>query len=186
MSRLTIYRDDAPLTAELDTADEARIREGLAGINVRFERWPALRPLASTDQDEDILAAYRPEIQRLERAQAYQAVDVLRCAPDHPQREQLRAKFLAEHTHVDDEVRFFVEGAGMFYLHIDGQVYKVLCERGDHIGVPDRVPHWFDCSALPYVTAIRFFTNADGWVAEYTGNKIAEAFPKFDKTAAAA
>ena len=44
MSRLTIYRDDTPLAAELDTADESRIREGLAGINVRFERWPALRP----------------------------------------------------------------------------------------------------------------------------------------------
>src|SRR5579862_3715652 len=102
MSRLTVYRDDAPSVAELDTGDETRIRDGLARINVGFERWEASQPLTSTDRDDDILAAYRPEIARLERARHFQSVDVLRCAPDHPQREQLRAKFLAEQTHDDD------------------------------------------------------------------------------------
>ena len=184
MSRLTIYRDDAPLAAELDTADESRIREGLAGINVRFERWPALRPLASTDQDEDILAAYRPEIQRLERAQAYQAVDVLRCAPDHPQREQLRAKFLAEHTHDDDEVRFFVEGAAMFYLHAAARVHMVLCERNDLISVPAGMRHWFDMGPEPHFTVIRLFTTPEGWVARFTGDPIATRFPAFARQAA--
>ena len=57
MSRLTIYRDTAPSVAELDTADEASIREALARINVRFERWAAPQPIASTAQDDDILAA---------------------------------------------------------------------------------------------------------------------------------
>jgi 1,2-dihydroxy-3-keto-5-methylthiopentene dioxygenase len=184
MSRLTIYRDDAPRAAELDTADEARIREGLAGINVRFERWPALRPLASTDQDEDVLAAYRPEIQRLERAQAYQAVDVLRCAPDHPQREQLRAKFLAEHTHDDDEVRFFVEGAAMFYLHAAARVHMVLCERNDLISVPAGMRHWFDMGPEPHFTVIRLFTTPEGWVARFTGDPIATRFPAFARQAA--
>ena len=70
MSRLTIYRDDAPLVAELDTEDETQIRDALAGIEVRFERWAASAPLTSADQDDDILAAYRSEIARLERAHA--------------------------------------------------------------------------------------------------------------------
>jgi 1,2-dihydroxy-3-keto-5-methylthiopentene dioxygenase len=184
MSRLTIYRDDAPQLTELDTADEARIREGLARINVRFERWAALQPLASTDQDSDILAAYQPEIQRLERAEVYQAVDVLRCLPDHPQREQLRAKFLAEHTHDDDEVRFFVEGAAMFYLHADARVHMVLCERNDLISVPAGMRHWFDMGPEPYFTVIRLFTTPEGWVARFTGDPIAARFPAFVRQAA--
>jgi 1,2-dihydroxy-3-keto-5-methylthiopentene dioxygenase len=184
MSRLTIYRDDAPLVAELDTPDEARIREGLARINVRFERWAAQQPLASTDQDAEILAAYQQEIQRLERADAYQSVDVLRCLPDHPQPEQLRAKFLAEHTHDDDEVRFFVEGSAMFYLHADARVHMVLCERNDLISVPARMRHWFDMGPEPHFTVIRMFTTPEGWVARFTGDPIATRFPAFDRQAA--
>jgi 1,2-dihydroxy-3-keto-5-methylthiopentene dioxygenase len=184
MSRLTIYRDDAPLIAELDTADEGRIRDALARINVRFERWAALQALASTDQDVDILAAYQPEIQRLERSHAYQAVDVMRCLPDHPQREQLRAKFLAEHTHDDDEVRFFVEGAGMFYLHAEARVHMVLCERNDLLSVPAGMRHWFDMGPEPHFTVIRLFTAPEGWVARFTGDPIATRFPAFVRQAA--
>jgi len=184
MSRLTIYRDDAPLVAELDSVDEARIREGLARINVGFERWAAPRIFASTDRDEDILSAYQPEIRRLEQASAYQAVDVLRCLPDHPQRQQLRAKFLAEHTHDDDEVRFFVDGAAMFYLHADARVHMVLCERNDLISVPAGMRHWFDMGPEPHFTVIRLFTTPEGWVARFTGDQIAARFPAFVRQAA--
>ena len=41
----------------------------------------------------------------------------------------MRQKFLSEHTHDDDEVRFFVEGAGAFYLRNDDTVLK---GRGRH------------------------------------------------------
>ena len=184
MSRLTIYRDDAPRAAELDTSDEARIREGLARINVRFERWAAHRPLASTDPDADVLAAYQPEIQKLERTCAFRSVDVLRCLPDHPQRLELRAKFLAEHTHDDDEVRFFVEGSAMFYLHADARVHMVLCERNDLISVPAGMRHWFDMGPEPHFTVIRLFTTPEGWVARFTGDEIATRFPSFARQAA--
>jgi 1,2-dihydroxy-3-keto-5-methylthiopentene dioxygenase len=184
MSRLTIYRDDAPLVAELDTEDEAQIRDALARIEVRFERWAASAPLTSVDQDDDILAAYRPEIQRLERAHAFQSIDVLRCLPDHPQKAQLRAKFLTEHTHDDDEVRFFVEGAAMFYLHAAGRVHLVLCERNDLISVPAGMRHWFDMGSDPHFTVIRLFTTPEGWVARFTGDPIATRFPAFVRRAA--
>jgi 1,2-dihydroxy-3-keto-5-methylthiopentene dioxygenase len=184
MSRLTIYRDDSPLVAELDTTEESRIQQALARINVRFERWAAQRLLSVTDQDADILAAYRPEIRRLEQAQAFQSVDVLRCLPDHPQKEQLRAKFLSEHTHDDDEVRFFVEGAAMFYLHAAQRVHMVLCERNDLISVPAGMRHWFDMGPDPHFTVIRLFTTPDGWVARFTGDSIAARFPAFARQAA--
>jgi 1,2-dihydroxy-3-keto-5-methylthiopentene dioxygenase len=186
MSHLAIYEDGNPSHPSWQGSDYNSIAEKLNAVGVRFEQWTASVELSADADDHTVMTAYSDDIERLKREEGYQTVDILRVLPDNPKRVELRQKFLSEHTHAEDEVRFFVEGAGMFYLHIDGRVYKVLCERGDLIGVPDRVPHWFDCSALPHVTAIRFFTNADGWVAEYTGNKIAEAFPKFEKTAAAA
>ena len=39
----------------------------------------------------------------------------------------MRRKFLEEHTHAEDEVRFFVEGCGLFVLHIGSEVLSVLC-----------------------------------------------------------
>jgi 1,2-dihydroxy-3-keto-5-methylthiopentene dioxygenase len=184
MSRLTVYRDDAPQVVELDTAEETQIRDALARIDVGFERWAASQPLASAAHDADVLAAYHPEIQRLERAHAFRSVDVLRCLPDHPQKEQLRQKFLAEHTHDDDEVRFFVEGGAMFYLHADARVHMVLCERNDLISVPAGMRHWFDMGAEPHFTVIRLFTTPEGWVARFTGDTIATRFPAFVRQAA--
>ncbi|MBV8158028.1 MAG: cupin, partial [Dyella sp.] len=88
-------------------------------------------------------------------------------------------------THSEDEVRFFVAGAGQFTLHIDGKVFDVLCEQGDLIGVPDGTRHWFDMSEAPYFVAIRLFTNKDGWVANFTGETIAERFPRMPPHASA-
>src|SRR3546814_18410896 len=72
----------------------------------------------------------------------FRSVDVVSVAPDNPQREAMRAKFLDEHFHKEDEVRFFVGGSGLFTLHVDDKVYEVLCTRGALIAVPDPAKHW--------------------------------------------
>ncbi|WP_109125643.1 acireductone dioxygenase [Dyella sp. C11] len=178
MSRLRIFSDthpDAPLSVHSDHAD---ISSELSKIGVRFEQWEANQPIAPGASQEDVIAAYRGDIERLMNEEGYQAVDVISLKPDHPDRATLRQKFLSEHTHSEDEVRFFVAGAGQFTLHVDGKVYDVLCEQGDLIGVPDGTPHWFDMSESPYFVAIRLFTNKEGWVAQFTGEDIALQFPR--------
>ncbi len=92
----------------------------------------------------------------------------------------LRSKFLAEHTHAEDEVRFFVEGQGLFSMHIGQEVLVTLCERGDLISVPAGTRHWFDMGPTPSFCALRFFNNSAGWVATFTGDSIAERFPRLD------
>jgi 1,2-dihydroxy-3-keto-5-methylthiopentene dioxygenase len=87
---------------------------------------------------------------------------------------------LSEHIHTEDEVRFFVDGCGLFYLHIGDKVYSVLCEKGDFLSVPANTKHWFDLGGEPNLAAIRFFNNEAGWVAQYTGSEIAKQFPKLD------
>ncbi|WP_430390415.1 1,2-dihydroxy-3-keto-5-methylthiopentene dioxygenase [Dyella sp. 20L07] len=178
MSRLRVFSESLPQTPESVHTDHAEIARELGKVGVRFEQWEASQPIAPGASQDEVIAAYRTDIDRLMAEEGYQAVDVISLTPDHPDRATLRQKFLSEHIHSEDEVRFFVAGAGQFTLHIGDKVYDVLCEQGDLIGVPDGTRHWFDMSEAPYFVAIRLFTNKDGWVAQFTGEDIATRFPR--------
>jgi 1,2-dihydroxy-3-keto-5-methylthiopentene dioxygenase len=177
MSELKVYVDHEPGQPRIYT-DHTSIQRELAAAGIRFERWEANRPLQPSASQEEILAAYRDSVDRLMREKGFRSVDVIKMVPDHPQKVELRNKFLSEHTHSEDEVRFFVEGQGLFNIHKQGKVFAVLCEKGDLIGVPDGTPHWFDMGPQPSFIAIRLFTNTEGWVAHFTGNDIARRFPE--------
>jgi 1,2-dihydroxy-3-keto-5-methylthiopentene dioxygenase len=180
MSRLRIYDEhdaSAPIT---ETRDHALIAELLARRGVRFERWDASAPVTPGASQDEVIAAYRGDVDRLMREKNYQAVDVVSLNADHPQKVELRQKFLNEHRHSEDEVRFFVAGSGLFTLHLDNQVYEVLCVQGDLISVPDNTRHWFDMGPNPHFIAIRIFSNPAGWVANFTGDDIAQRFPRYD------
>lgn len=129
---------------------------------------------------EEVLAAYGESVDRLKQEYGFQSADVVALTAEHPDRQALRAKFLDEHTHSDFEVRFFVEGRGLFYIHRGDRVYGVMCEQGDLISVPADMPHWFDMGEAPSFKCIRLFTTPEGWVAQYTGDRIAERFPRFE------
>lgn len=184
MSQLTICR--AADAARLDQlTDHAAIAARLAGKGVRFERWSTGQPLSADAAQDEVLAAYSSSVQRLTAEYGFASVDVVSLRPDHPQRAELRRKFLAEHTHDDFEVRFFVDGRGLFYLHLGDEVWMVLCEKGDLISVPAHTTHWFDMGERPDFKCIRFFTVPDGWVGNFTGSDIADRFPSFDEQIAA-
>ena len=186
MSRLRIFAETDGSTPLKTLTGHADIERELGAAGVRFESWNASQPVVPGASQDEVIAAYRSDIDRLMREEGYQAVDVISLTPDHPDRAALRQKFLNEHTHSEDEVRFFVAGRGLFTLHIGERVYEVLCEQGDLIGVPDGTPHWFDMSERPYFIAIRLFTNKEGWVANYTGADIAQNFPRLPAEAMAA
>jgi len=105
------------------------------------------------------------------------SADVISLTPEHPQKDAMRAKFLQEHTHTEDEIRFFVRGGGNFVLHVDGKVWDARCEQGDLISVPGGAKHWFDAGTEPRFTALRVFLDTSGWVPHYTGDDIAARFP---------
>lgn len=180
MSRLGIFSENEPARAELETSDHAEIARELGRIGVRFERWEATQPVAPGASSEEVFAAYRADIDRLVAENGFQSVDVVSIAPDHPQREEMRGKFLDEHFHQEDEVRFFVAGSGLFTLHVGAKVYQVVCEQGDLISVPDGTSHWFDMGAEPFFVAIRFFTRPDGWIGHFTGSDISRHFPRHE------
>lgn len=177
MSRLTVYHDHAPGTPVLQTEDAGEIAATLSAIGVRFERWESPVTLSPADSAETILAAYRPYLDALMGETGAGSADVIKLTPDNPNVTALRQKFLSEHRHSEDEVRFFVHGSGNFVMHVDGRVWDAYCTQGDLISVPAGTPHWFDGGEKPFFTALRVFTHPDGWVAEYTGDTISERFP---------
>ena len=180
MTRLTVYSDSDPSTAEHSTADRAVIEAHLALAGILLERWEAEQPIADTADSDAVLTAYAGAVAALKQARGFQSADVVRVPKGMPGTGPLRAKFLSEHTHEEDEARFFVEGSGAFYLHLDDKVYRIVCEAGDLLSVPAGIKHWFDMGPEPHFTAIRFFTRPDGWGAAFTGDVIADRFPKYD------
>jgi 1,2-dihydroxy-3-keto-5-methylthiopentene dioxygenase len=180
MSILSIYSD--PNADVIDTStDPNDITHKLSAINVSFERWEADRELDDKLTQEEIIDAYHTSIDRLVGEFGFKTIDVVSLHPDHPDKKAFREKFLAEHTHDDFEVRFFVDGKGLFYLHVDDKVYIILCERGDLISVPANTAQWFDMGENPSFKCIRFFTTPDGWQAKFTGSDITTHYPDFDE-----
>ena len=181
MSQLTIYHENNSQTpvAEYSTGDA--ISKELARVGIRFERWISQGEIPARATNEEIIAVYQQDIDRLVAETGYQTYDVLSLTPDHPQKRELRRKFLAEHTHDDDEIRFFSSGKALFALHIENQVYEVICEKNDLISIPAGTRHWFDIGKNPDFACIRLFDNSQGWVANFTGSDIADKFPRFTR-----
>ncbi len=178
MSKLRVYRDDAPDTPIVEHTLGADIALELEGPEVLFSRWEADCELPADASNDDIIGAYRAQIDVLMTRYGFHAVDVVNVTPTHPDKDALRQKFLSEHTHSDYEVRFFVEGSGQFYIHHADRVYMILCEAGDLLSIPANMTHWFDMGPNPSFKCIRLFTTPEGWVANFTGSDIAEHFPR--------
>lgn len=182
MTTLAIYPETQPEQI-IRSEDPGFIAEQLKGIGVVFERWDAAFPFDSSADQDTILKAYEPQVNQLKTHYGFQSADVINVTAEHPQKTELRAKFLNEHIHTDFEVRFFVEGRGLFYLHPNDQVYALLCEQGDLISVPAGMKHWFDLGAEPNLKCIRLFTTPEGWVANFTGDMIAQHFKTLERFA---
>ena len=180
MSLLTIYRHADPAQSEI-IRDPTEITARLNKLGVGFERWSANQVLAADANQATILAAYHEQVTVLMQKHGFKSADVISVGPDFPDKVALRQKFLSEHTHSEFEVRFFVDGHGLFCLHPDEHVYAIYCEKGDLLSVPANMKHWFDSGAEPNIKAIRLFTNTEGWVARYTGDPIADSLPKMEE-----
>jgi 1,2-dihydroxy-3-keto-5-methylthiopentene dioxygenase len=141
----------------------------LADIGIDYERWEPSRPVAPGAPAEEILAAYAPEIDRLKERGGYVTADVIDVTPQTPGLDAMLAKFNREHWHDDDEVRFVIEGRGVFHIHPAAEpVASIEVEAGDLIRVPQGTLHWFNLCADRRIRAVRLFKDPAGWSPNYT------------------
>jgi 1,2-dihydroxy-3-keto-5-methylthiopentene dioxygenase len=163
MATVHIPAQDKTITAE------AELREYLAAIGITYERWQPAHELAESATSAEVLAAYAPEIDRLKSQGGYVTADVIDVLPTTPGLHAMLNRFNSEHWHDEDEVRFIIEGRGLFHIHTrEGTVVSITVEPGDLLRVPRGTWHWFDLCQERRIRAIRLFQDASGWTPHYT------------------
>jgi 1,2-dihydroxy-3-keto-5-methylthiopentene dioxygenase len=158
-------------------SDRAAVTAFLARHGIDYERWTPAHAVGSDAPAEAILAAYAAEIAALKARGGYVTADVIDVTADTPNLDLMLAKFSREHWHDEDEVRFIIEGRGLFHVHpADGPVFAIEVEAGDLIRVPRGTHHWFDLCGERRIRAIRLFQDVSGWTPQYTGSGVDEQF----------
>lgn len=151
--------------------DPGEIRTFLDGMGVSYESWEPSHPVGPDAPPEEILDAYKGEIDRLKAEGGYVTADVIDVKSDTPNLQAMLDKFNKEHWHDEDEVRFIIEGRGLFHLAIEGHpVCSVEVTAGDLLRVPRGTHHWFDLCGEKRIRAIRLFQDSSGWTPHYTGS----------------
>ncbi|MDH5626391.1 MAG: cupin domain-containing protein [Nitrospira sp.] len=163
---------------QIHLVEEREIRRFLQERGVQYEHQPAESSQIGLS-DEEVLQAHDRWLKPFMEQNGYRATDVIRVTPETPSLSAIRDKFLREHTHSENEVRFFVEGEGLFWFHTETpeeEVFSIRCTAGDLLTVPANTKHWFDLGHAPMVCAIRIFTDRAGWVPNYTQSGIEQRY----------
>lgn len=156
-----------------EISDPQDIAEFLKPFGIQYERWEVAGRLTPQSTNEEILKVYAPEINRLKSQGGYVTADVINVNPDTPNLDAMLKKFSREHTHSEDEVRFIVEGRGIFHIRPEfAPVFGLELGQGDLINVPAGTKHWFDLCSDRRIRAIRLFLDPSGWTPTYTDSGV--------------
>jgi len=113
-------------------------------------------------------AHYQAPIDRLKVERGYIEQDEVQLSPSTPNLDAICAKFVDEHFHDDDEVRFVLEGEGIFDIRSrDDRWMRVVVERGDLIVVPANRHHRFLLTESKHIRCVRLFKDTSGWTPHY-------------------
>ena len=149
----------------------------LAKHGIEYEQWSTERAVGPDEPADAVLSAYAREIDTLKARGGYRTADVIDVKPETPNLDVMLAKFSREHWHDEDEVRFIIEGRGLFHVHPPGgDVFAIEVEAGDLIRVPRGTHHWFDLCGDRRIRAIRLFQDQAGWTPHYTDTGIDKGF----------
>ncbi len=108
MAILKIIDENRKLT------DRGLIRDYLMACGIRYEYWKPEHAVEANAPAEEILKAYAKEIEKLKASGGYVTADVIAVNAQTPGLDSMLAKFNREHWHDEDEVRFIVQGHGLF------------------------------------------------------------------------
>lgn len=155
----------------------------LAPLSIRLDGWPIgenpellallARPQLADVEKQQVLAGLDGYFRQLERDAGYRSRDLIVLHPELPGLQGMLEKFDRCHTHDADEVRYIVDGEGVFgFVRPDGSQVELLVNAGEYINVPAGTEHWFYLTPLRRIKAVRYFTTTEGWVPRYTGTAI--------------
>lgn len=155
----------------------------LAPLNIQVRHWSIgndahlSRLLAqeqlSEEEKEKVLTTLDHYFEKLQQEANYRSRDLIVLHPETPNLDQLLAKFNQTHTHADEEIRYILDGEGVFgFVRPDGSQVELTVEAEDYIHVPAGTEHWFLLTPKRRIKAIRYFSSTQGWVPQYTETEI--------------
>lgn len=109
-------------------------------------------------------ADYTEPLQKIRDDRGYISMDQVHLGASTPDLDTLLTKFFGEHLHTDEEIRFVVEGAGVFDLrNREDRWMRVHVSAGDLIIVPANKYHRFALDDQKTITCKRLFQDNSGW-----------------------
>lgn len=180
MSYLCVYHASNRQRPERLLNHAEDIARELAALGVEFAQWPLAVRLDGQESDAQVLAAFAPELARVQQDSGLALADVWRLDEQDAQRETLRQRYLQAHVQSEDEVRMLVAGRLQVFLQAGEQVYALLCEKGDVLRVPAGLPRWLEVGEHPCFTCIRLCASPAGRELQWTGTHMAGCYPGFE------
>ena len=163
--------------------EPSAIAAELAPLGISFARWPVgddpelrallARPSLGDGEKEQVLAGLDRYFEALSARDGYRARDLIVLHREVPGLDEMLAKFDRVHTHADDEVRYIVDGEGVFgFVRPDGTQVELTVFAEQYVNVPAGTEHWFTLTAARRIKAVRYFVDASGWAPLYTDTPI--------------
>jgi len=122
------------------------------------------------------LAGSEAEIARIKSNRGYVDQDGVSLSKETPNLDAICAKFDKEHYHTLDEVRFVVDGEGIFDVRdTNDQWVRIEVGAGDLIIIPANKYHRFYLTATKTIRCVRLFLNNEGWAPLYREAEVAKA-----------
>lgn len=181
MSKLAFYTQFNLQKPYKVSDDVTEFSEELSEAGVHFEQWKTFSHLPNAPiLEEDVFKIYREDIDRVKGLYGYTQVDLATMKPDDAFSISVRGRYLSEHTHEEDEVRFFISGKVLVYLHINHKIHILECTKGDFLIIPAGIEHWMDIGPKPNFTVIRWFNSKKAFVNQFTEGYVAEATPRWE------
>ncbi|GFE70975.1 acireductone dioxygenase [Chroococcus sp. FPU101] len=159
------------------------ISRTLAPLNVALNYWTVgdnretrdlLDKAALSDEEKEaVLQALDGYFEEMKQKEGYQARDLIVLHPNIPNLDAMLSKFERCHTHADDEVRYIVDGEGVFgFVLPDKTQVELTIQPEEYINVPANTEHWFHLTEQKRIKAVRYFITTEGWIPEYTETMI--------------
>uniref|UniRef100_A0A8C5XZ89 Acireductone dioxygenase n=1 Tax=Microcebus murinus TaxID=30608 RepID=A0A8C5XZ89_MICMU len=86
-----------------------------------------------------------PELEKIRRERNYSWMDIITITRDKlPNYEEKIKMFYEEHLHLDDEIRYILDGSGYFDVRdAEDKWIRIAMEKGDMITLPAGIYHRF-------------------------------------------
>ncbi|TWW71636.1 acireductone dioxygenase [Takifugu flavidus] len=108
-----------------------------------------------------------PELEKIRNDQGYSYMDIITIQKETlPNYEEKLKMFFDEHLHLDDEIRYILDGKAYFDIRDKEDLWiRIAMNKGDMITLPAGIYHRFTVDESNYTKAMRLFVGEPVWKA---------------------